>query len=74
MVDLAGPHWLVWLDLIRPESELLCQLPAGSGSDYSAVRRVEEEIHKHASRDSLRSPETIALRTCLKILILEAPR
>jgi putative SOS response-associated peptidase YedK len=30
MVVLDRPDWLAWLDLIRPESELLRPLPAGS--------------------------------------------
>jgi hypothetical protein len=73
-VVLAGPHWLAWLDLTRPESELPRQLPAGSGSDYSAVRRVEDESRKHASRDRLWSPETIARRAFSKIMLPKAAR
>jgi putative SOS response-associated peptidase YedK len=30
MVVLDRPDWLAWLDLTRPESELLRPLPAGS--------------------------------------------
>jgi putative SOS response-associated peptidase YedK len=30
MVVLDRPNWLAWLDLTRPESELLRPLPAGS--------------------------------------------
>src|SRR5205085_6721867 len=71
MVALAGPRWLAWLDLTGRNPYFLRQLSAGSGSDYSAVRRAEDESRKHASRDSLRSPETIALRACSKIMLPE---
>jgi putative SOS response-associated peptidase YedK len=30
MVVLDRPDWLTWLDLTRPESELLRPLPAGN--------------------------------------------
>jgi putative SOS response-associated peptidase YedK len=36
MVVLDRSDWLAWLDLTRPEEELLCPLPAGS----SAVKEV----------------------------------
>jgi hypothetical protein len=61
MIAFAGPHWLAWRDLTRPESELLRRLSAGSGSLAGRGRKPQAHF-----RDRL--PETIALRACFNIV------
>jgi putative SOS response-associated peptidase YedK len=51
MVVLDRPEWLAWLDLTRPESELLRSLPAGSLA-------VEQVRRPHGAIGSVARPQT----------------